>query len=68
MASSDLGRELAVRAAPAEAMALRGCVLTPSGPVEDGFVVIGTGHHVEAVQAQRQGSGSTRPTGSSCRA
>ena len=52
-ASSDLGRELAVRAAPAEAMALRGCALTPSGPVEDGFVVIGTGHHIEAVQAQR---------------
>jgi cytosine/adenosine deaminase-related metal-dependent hydrolase len=27
-------------------------VLTPSGPVENGFVVVGTGHRIEAVQAQ----------------
>jgi 5-methylthioadenosine/S-adenosylhomocysteine deaminase len=53
MVSAEMGRELAVRAAPAEAVALRGCVLTPSGPVEDGFVVVGTGHHIEAVQGQR---------------
>jgi cytosine/adenosine deaminase-related metal-dependent hydrolase len=53
MAPADMGRELAVRAAPAEPIALRGCVLTPSGPVEDGFVVVGGGHHIEAVQAQK---------------
>jgi 5-methylthioadenosine/S-adenosylhomocysteine deaminase len=53
MAPADMGRELAVRAAPAEPIALRGCVLMPSGPVEDGFVVVGGGHHIEAVQAQK---------------
>jgi 5-methylthioadenosine/S-adenosylhomocysteine deaminase len=53
MAPADMGRELAVRAAPAEPIALRGCVLTPSGPVEDGFVVVSGGHHIEAVQAQK---------------
>ena len=35
------GRELAAGVAPAEPIALRGCVLTPDGPVEDGFVVVG---------------------------
>jgi 5-methylthioadenosine/S-adenosylhomocysteine deaminase len=46
-------RELAVRAAPAEAIALQGCVLTPAGPVEDGYVVVGAGHQLQAVQAQQ---------------
>jgi hypothetical protein len=32
-----------VRAAPAEAIALQGCVLTPTGPVEDGYLVVGVG-------------------------
>jgi 5-methylthioadenosine/S-adenosylhomocysteine deaminase len=46
-------RELAARAAPAEAIALQGCVLTPDGPLEDGFVVVGAGQRIQAVQAQR---------------
>jgi hypothetical protein len=45
--------ELAVRAAPAEAIALQGCVLTPAGPMEDGYVVVGAGHQLQAVQAQQ---------------
>jgi 5-methylthioadenosine/S-adenosylhomocysteine deaminase len=46
-------REVAVRAAPAEAIALQGCVLTPAGPVEDAFVVVGAGHQIQAVQPQQ---------------
>ncbi len=46
-------REVAARAAPAEAIALQGCVLTPEGPLEDGFVVVGAGQRIQAVQAQR---------------
>lgn len=51
------GRELAAGAAPAEPVALQGCVLTPDGPVEDGFVVVGAGRRIQAVQAgQPQGA------------
>jgi hypothetical protein len=46
-------REVAVRAAPAEAIALQGCVLTPTGPVADAFVVVGAGHTIQAVQSQQ---------------
>jgi 5-methylthioadenosine/S-adenosylhomocysteine deaminase len=42
------GRELLLRAAPAEAVALRGCVLTPDRAIEDGYVVV-TGKRIEAV-------------------
>ena len=46
-------RELAARAAVGEAFALRGCVLTPEGPVEDGYVVVGDDRRVTAVEDRR---------------
>jgi hypothetical protein len=49
-AAAAAAREVTVRAAPAQAIALQGCVLTPSGPVEDGYVVVGAGHQIQAVQ------------------
>ena len=47
------GRELPLRAAPAEAVALRGCVLTPERAMEDGYVVVGAGKEIQAVEAKR---------------
>ncbi len=44
------GRELLLRAAPAEAVALRGFVLTPARAMEDGYVVVGAGKEIQAVQ------------------
>jgi hypothetical protein len=52
-----------VRAAPAEAIALQGRVLTPAGPVEDGYVVVGAGHQIQAVQAQQPQGVRVHPTG-----
>jgi cytosine/adenosine deaminase-related metal-dependent hydrolase len=46
-------RELAARAAVGGTFALRGCVLTPEGPVEDGYVVVGDDRRVTAVQDRR---------------
>jgi 5-methylthioadenosine/S-adenosylhomocysteine deaminase len=40
-------------AAPVETVALRGCVLTPDGPLDDGYVVVDLDGRIEAVQAQR---------------
>ncbi|HKH31964.1 MAG TPA: amidohydrolase family protein [Gaiellaceae bacterium] len=48
-------RELLPRAAPAEAIAFRGCVLTPAEAIEDGYVVV-AGKQIQAVQkAKPQG-------------
>ena len=49
------GRELLVRAAPAEAVALHGCVLTPSRAIEKGYVVV-EGSEIQSV-------GDNRPQG-----
>jgi cytosine/adenosine deaminase-related metal-dependent hydrolase len=46
-------RELATRAAPAEAIALRGCILTPTQAIEDGYVVVGVGRNIQAVQESK---------------
>jgi 5-methylthioadenosine/S-adenosylhomocysteine deaminase len=51
-AAAGAAREVSVRAAPAEAIALQGCVLGPDGPVEDGYVVVGAGQRIQLVQAQ----------------
>ena len=48
------GRELPVRAAPAEAVALHGCVLTPERAIEGGYVVVGPGTEIQAVQTNRR--------------
>ena len=47
------GRELAARAAVGEAFALRGCVLTPERPVEDGYVVVDGDRRITAVEDRR---------------
>lgn len=46
-------RELLARAAPAEAIALRGCVLTPTQATENGYVVVGAGKEIQAVQKSK---------------
>jgi hypothetical protein len=43
--------EVLPRLAPAEPVALRGCVLTPSEAIENGHVVVGEGRTIQAVQA-----------------
>ena len=45
------GRELLLRAVPAEATALRGCVLTPTRAIENGYVVIDAAE-IKAVSEQ----------------
>ena len=63
-ASVTAAREVSVRTAPVEAIALQGCVLTPDGPIEDGYVVVGDGQRIQAVQAtQPQGCGCIQPAG-----
>jgi 5-methylthioadenosine/S-adenosylhomocysteine deaminase len=47
------GRELTTRAAPAEPTALGGCILTPTRAIEHGYVVIGGGNTIQAVQEKR---------------
>jgi cytosine/adenosine deaminase-related metal-dependent hydrolase len=55
-AVDDAPAELAERAAPAEATALGGCILTPTQVLEKGYVVIGPGKQIQAVQkAKPQG-------------
>jgi 5-methylthioadenosine/S-adenosylhomocysteine deaminase len=46
---SRQGRRALVGAAPSEAFALKGCVLTPDRAIEDGYVVVGDGHTIKAV-------------------
>ena len=46
-------RELALRAAPAEPTALRGCILTPTQAIEKGYLVIGAGKEIQAVQKSK---------------
>jgi cytosine/adenosine deaminase-related metal-dependent hydrolase len=46
-------RELLPRATPAEAFALRGCVLTPDERIDDGYVVVGNGPLIAAVQKSK---------------
>ncbi|MEN3309494.1 MAG: 5-methylthioadenosine/S-adenosylhomocysteine deaminase, partial [Micromonosporaceae bacterium] len=47
--------ELAVRAAPAEAVALHGCVLTPDGALDDGYVVVAGGLIADVTATPPQG-------------
>lgn len=47
------GRELALRAAPAAATALRGCILTPAEAIEKGYLVIGAGREIKAIQKSK---------------
>jgi 5-methylthioadenosine/S-adenosylhomocysteine deaminase len=48
-------RELVVRAAPAEAVALHGCVLTPDGALPDGYVVVSGGQIAEVSSGRPDG-------------
>jgi 5-methylthioadenosine/S-adenosylhomocysteine deaminase len=54
-ATATAARELAVRAAPAEALALRGCVLSADGPLDDGYVVVAGGLIAEVTGDRPQG-------------
>ena len=63
VASEAAAPEVSVRTAPVEAIALQGCVLTPDGPIEDGYVVVGDGQRVQAVQAARPQGVRVHPTG-----
>ena len=56
------GRGSLVRAAPSEAFALKGCVLTPERAIENGYVVVGDGNTIKAWRKQaRRRSGPRRP-------
>src|SRR5687768_13271990 len=55
--------ELAPRAAPTEAVALRGYVLTPAQAIENGHVVVGPGKQIQAVQAAPPQSVKVHDTG-----
>ena len=56
------GREVA-RAVPAEVVALRGCVLTPDVPIDDGYVVVGLDGRIAAVQPEPPQGVRVRETG-----
>src|SRR5437899_3297761 len=49
-------RELAARVAPAEAVALHGCVLAPDGPLPDGYVVVAGGQIADVTTARPAGT------------
>jgi 5-methylthioadenosine/S-adenosylhomocysteine deaminase len=46
-------RELISRAAPVEAIALGGCILTPSKAIEKGYIVVGAGSAIQAIQKSK---------------
>jgi 5-methylthioadenosine/S-adenosylhomocysteine deaminase len=46
-------RELLARVKPREAIALGGCILTPAQAIEKGYVVVGEGNTVKAVQKSK---------------
>jgi 5-methylthioadenosine/S-adenosylhomocysteine deaminase len=55
-------RELRARAAPAEAVAFKGCVLTPAEAIEEGYVVV-AGKQIQAVQKAKPQGVKTHDTG-----
>jgi 5-methylthioadenosine/S-adenosylhomocysteine deaminase len=55
--------ELAVRAAPAEPTALGGCILTPTQALDNGYVVIGGGKEIQAVQKSKPQGVKVHETG-----
>ena len=55
-AAADRAEEAVAMVPPAEPIALRGCVLAPDGPIEDGYVVVGTDGTISGVQTQRPDS------------
>jgi len=61
--SEGLAAGPVTRAAPVEAVALRGCVLTPDEVVDDGCVVVGLDGRIAAVQAQPPQGVRVRETG-----
>ncbi len=55
--------EVLPRLAPTEAIALRGCVLTPNEAIENGYVVVGAGRVIQAVQASEPQGVTVHDTG-----
>ena len=68
IAAPDLLRSSAaaadlVRAAPAEAVALKGCVVTPDQVLKTGYVVVGDGDTIQAVQKTKPAGARVHETG-----
>src|SRR5215210_8233127 len=57
------GRRALVRAAPSEAFALKGCVLTPGRAIENGYVVVGEGSTIKAVAESKPAGVPVTDTG-----
>ena len=55
--------ELPHRAPPAEATALRGCILTPEQAIENGYVVIGAGSTIKAIRKSKPQGVKVHDTG-----
>ena len=55
--------ELALRAAPAEPTALGGCIVTPTQALAKGYVVIGAGKEIKAVQKSKPQGVKVHETG-----
>jgi 5-methylthioadenosine/S-adenosylhomocysteine deaminase len=55
--------ELPLRAAPAEATALRGCILTPTQAIDGGYIVIGGGREIQAIQKSKPQGVKVHDTG-----
>jgi 5-methylthioadenosine/S-adenosylhomocysteine deaminase len=56
-------RELRPRVAPAEAVALGGCVLTPTRAIERGYVVVGPGSQIREISDRRPQGARVHETG-----
>jgi 5-methylthioadenosine/S-adenosylhomocysteine deaminase len=47
------GRTAVVSAAAAEAFALKGCVVTPDGPIERGYITVGEGTAIQSISTRK---------------
>jgi 5-methylthioadenosine/S-adenosylhomocysteine deaminase len=47
------GRTAVVSAAPAQTFALKGCLLTPDGPMERGYITVGEGIAIQAISTRK---------------
>jgi 5-methylthioadenosine/S-adenosylhomocysteine deaminase len=57
------GRTAVVSAAPAETFALKGCLLTPEGPVERGYITVGEGTAIQAISTRKPRAVPVHDTG-----
>ena len=57
------GRTAVLSAAPAEAFALKGCIITPDGPIERGYITVGEGTAIQAISTRKPRSVRVHDTG-----